>query len=174
MPDLRANADWTYRGLRVVTLENRYLRVLVLPEVGAKIWQITYKPSDADLLWNNSRNHPTRLALNSRYDDVWSGGWDELFPNDEVAIIGGEAYPDHGELWTGHWDFEPFSSVDEAGVTLRFLTPISCIQVEKTDHPSTRLGTHFFSASLHQRRANTVSFFMEAAPCHGSHAATPH
>ena len=132
MPELRVNTDWTYRGLRVVTLENRYLRVLVLPDAGAKIWQITYKPFDADLLWNNCRNSPARLALNARYDDVWSGGWDELFPNDEVATIDGEAYPDHGELWTGQWDFEPLSSTDAVGVTLRLLTPISCIQVEKT------------------------------------------
>ena len=101
MPELRVSADWTYRGLRVIVLENRFLRVLVLPEAGAKIWQITYKPFDADLLWNNARNRPARHPLNSRYDDVWSGGWDELFPNDEVATIEGEAYPDHGELWTG-------------------------------------------------------------------------
>jgi hypothetical protein len=132
MPDLRVSSDWTYRGLRVVALENRYLRVFVLPEAGAKIWQITYKPFDADLLWNNVRIPPARRAFNSRYDDVWSGGWDELFPNDEVATIDGEAYPDHGELWTGQWDFEPFSSADEVGVKLRFLTPISSIQVEKT------------------------------------------
>src|SRR4030081_1157296 len=108
MPDLRVNADWTYRGLRVVMLENRFLRVLVFPEAGAKIWQITYKPFDADLLWNNSRNFPARFPLNSRYDAVWSGGWDELCPNDEVSTIDGEAYPAHGEFWAGQGDFEPF------------------------------------------------------------------
>lgn len=132
MAELCVSTDWTYRGLRVVVLENRFLRVLVLPEAGAKIWQITYKPLDADLLWNNARTPPSRLPLNSRYDDVWSGGWDELFPNDEVATIAGEAYPDHGELWTGQWDFEPFSTPNEVGVRLRFVTPISAIQVEKT------------------------------------------
>jgi hypothetical protein len=132
VPDLSVSVDWTYRGLRVVVLENRFLRVLVLPEAGAKIWQITYKPLDADLLWNNVRNPPARLPMNSRYDDVWSGGWDELFPNDEASVIAGEAYPDHGELWTGQWEFETFSSGEEVGVKLRFLTPISCIQVEKT------------------------------------------
>src|SRR3977135_3714353 len=98
MPELRVNSDWSYRGLRAITLENRYLRVLVLPEAGAKIWQITYKPFDAELLWNNPRVFPCRFPLNSRYDDVWSGGWDELFPTDEVATIDGETYPDHGEL----------------------------------------------------------------------------
>lgn len=131
MPDLRVSTDWTYHGLRVVSLENRLLRLVILPEAGAKIWQITYKPEDAELLWNNPRIAPARHPLNSRYDDLWSGGWDELFPNDEVSAIEGEAYPDHGELWTGNWAAETFSSADEAGVVLRFTTPISSIHVEK-------------------------------------------
>ena len=119
MAELRVSSDWTYRGLRVVTLENRFLRLTILPEAGAKIWQITYKPFDADLLWNNPRIGPSRIPPNSRYDDVWCGGWDELFPNDEVAVIEGESYPDHGELWTGDWAAEPFSAADEVGVRLR-------------------------------------------------------
>jgi galactose mutarotase-like enzyme len=129
---LSVNTDWSYHGLRTIVLENRFLRVIILPETGAKIWQITYKPFDTDLLWNNPRIAPARLPSNSRYDDVWSGGWDELFPNDEMAIIDGEAYPDHGELWTGDWGTEPFSHGDEAGVSLRYITPISSIEVEKT------------------------------------------
>ena len=129
---LSVSTDWSYRGLRSVALENQSLRVIVLPEAGAKIWQITYKPLDADLLWNNPRIPPARLPMNSRYDDVWSGGWDELFPNDEVSVIEGEGYPDHGELWTGEWDAEPWSRADEVGVRLRYTTPISSIEVEKT------------------------------------------
>jgi galactose mutarotase-like enzyme len=129
---VRVSTDWSYRGLHAVVLENRMLRIVILPEAGGKIWQITYKPLDKNLLWNNPRLAPTKLPMNSRYDDVWSGGWDELFPNDEVAVIEGESYPDHGELWTGEWNAEPFSEVDSAGVRLRFITPISSIEVEKT------------------------------------------
>ena len=131
MSELRVNTEWTYRGLRAVILENRLLQIIILPEAGAKIWQIRYKPHDADLLWNNPRIAPARLPIGARYDDVWSGGWDELFPNDEIATIEGEPYPDHGELWTGEWQFEPFHSSDEAGVRLEFTTPISAVRVEK-------------------------------------------
>jgi hypothetical protein len=126
------SVEWSYRGLRTEVLENRMLRVIMLPEAGAKIWQIIYKPLDVALLWNNPRIPPARLPLNSRYDDVWSGGWDELFPNDAPVEIDGEAYPDHGELWTGEWTAEPFQTNDEAGVRLRFTTPVSAISVEKT------------------------------------------
>ena len=150
MPALCVNSDWSYRGLRVVTLENRFLRVAILPEAGAKIWQVTYKPLDVDLLWNNSRTGPSRLPANSRYDDVWSGGWDELFPNDEVAAIDGDTYPDHGELWTGDWSAEPFANTDEVGVRLRYLTPISSIEVEKT----IRLRRDQSQVNFHHRLVN--------------------
>jgi len=129
---LRVSTDWSYRGLHTIVLENRLLRLVILPAAGAKIWQITYKPLDVDLLWNNPRIAPSQLPSNSRYDDVWSGGWDELFPNDEISAIEGEGYPDHGELWTGEWEAEPFSTPDEVGVRLRYATPISAIEVEKT------------------------------------------
>lgn len=128
---VRVNTDWRYRGLDAVLLENRLLRIVILPQAGGKIWQITYKPLDADLLWNNPRIAPAKLPLHSRYDDVWSGGWDELFPNDEASLIEGESYPDHGELWTGNWTADAFSQAGVAGVRLQFVTPISSIEVEK-------------------------------------------
>jgi hypothetical protein len=130
--NVRVSTDWAYRGLKAVVLESNLLRIVILPEAGGKIWQITYKPLDTDLLWNNPRVAPAMLPIGSRYDDVWSGGWDELFPNDEVALIEGEGYPDHGELWTGQWTAESFSLDDGAGVRLRYITPISSIEVEKT------------------------------------------
>src|ERR1700676_4412266 len=71
------------RGLEAIAMENELLRVVVLPEAGAKVWQIHYKPLAADLLWNNPLLAPARQALYASYDDTWSGGWDELFPNDE-------------------------------------------------------------------------------------------
>jgi hypothetical protein len=121
-----------YRGLRVVTLENELLRVQILPEAGAKIWQITYLPLDTELLWNNPHISPAQHAIHAPYDDVWSGGWDELFPNDEEAVIRGKRYPDHGELWSAAWDAESFSFADRVGVTLRLQTPLSSVTVEKT------------------------------------------
>lgn len=132
MPRLSVTSDWKFRGLDTLILENSFLRVVLLPQLGGKIWQITYKPLDTELLWNNPRIAPSRLSMNSRYDDVWCGGWDELFPNDEAAIIQGESYPDHGELWTGEWTAEPFEKADEVGAILRFTTPVSSISFTKT------------------------------------------
>jgi galactose mutarotase-like enzyme len=132
MTDLALSTAWTLHGLRVILLENRWLRLVVLPDAGGKIWQITYKPLDAPLLWNNPRIAPAQHPIHTRYDDVWSGGWDELFPNDAEGEIHGDLLPDHGELWTGRWEAVPFESDDHVGVQLRFTTPISCFLVERT------------------------------------------
>jgi len=129
---LSISTDWTLHGLTAIVLENRFLRIVVLPEAGAKIWQITYKPLDAPLLWNHPRISPARQPIHTRYDDVWSGGWDELFPNDEAGDLQGEFVPDHGELWTGSWKFETFEEADSVGVRLKFLTPITSFLVERT------------------------------------------
>ena len=171
MPELHVTTEWTYRGLRAVLLENRLLQIVILPEAGAKVWQIRYKPHDADLLWNNPRIAPARLPIGTRYDDVWSGGWDELFPNDEAATIDGEVYPDHGELWAGEWQFEPFTSSDEAGVRLEFTTPISTVRVEKRIAIRRGEPRIHFSHHLTNTGSGDVSFLWKLHP---ALAVTPH
>src|ERR1035437_3801410 len=132
MDTLTLSTRTTPHGLHTILLESRYLRVVVLPEAGGRIWQITYKPLEADLLWNNPSVPPALQPLHAGYDDVWSGGWGELFPNDEAATVEGNALPDHGELWTGEWSAEPGPDEGSEEVHLHFVTPISHFLVEKT------------------------------------------
>lgn len=115
-------------GLRSLVLENRLLRAVVLPELGGRIWQITYKPLSADLLWHSPAAQPVPQSPGASYDDVWCGGWDELYPNDEAATLDGMTLPDHGELWTGNWDAV---LLDSRSAWLAFKTPITQFSVEK-------------------------------------------
>jgi len=65
---------------RALILENHALRVVVLPNWAAGVEHV-YKPLDRELLWRTPRAAkagPVRSVL----DDVWCGGWEELFPND--------------------------------------------------------------------------------------------
>ncbi len=143
---LQVGTDWIHGGLRMIVLCNGLLRVNILPEAGGKLWQITHEPTGTDLLWNNPHIPPAVHRIHALYDDVWSGGWDELFPVDEEATILGERYPDHGELWSARWAAEPWSTAEEVGVVLRLNTPISCIQWEKRislRRESSRIYTHY-------------------------------
>lgn len=155
MTDLRISTGWTLHGLRAILLDNRHLHLVILPEAGGKLWQVRYKPYDADLLWNHPRILPSRHPINTRYDDVWSGGMDELFPTDEACAIQGELYPDHGELWTGSWDVETFQDAARAGVRLRFQTPISSFALEKTvllRSQQAQIEIHYRLTNLGQQR----------------------
>jgi len=151
-------------SLRAIVLENDLLRVVVLPEAGARIWQITYKPLSADLLWNNPNLLPARQPLHAGYDDTWSGGWDDLFPNDEAGTVRGLALPDHGELWTAEWDAEPFEHDDQVGVSLECATPITRFAAEKTvtlRRDSALLEIHY---RLTNRGEETFPFLFKLHP----------
>lgn len=96
---VRYSDAWTLHGLRALVLENRYLRVTVLPELGGKIWSIISKPHDREMLWHSPRVLPRTAHYGATYDNWFCGGWDDIFPNDFPVEIDGEPYPDHGEVW---------------------------------------------------------------------------
>jgi hypothetical protein len=129
---VRVSTDWTYHGLNAIVLENRLLRVILLPQLGGKIWQINYKPADHDLLWQHPRLTPRAVPFHAVYDDVFFGGWDELFPNDLPEEINGERLPDHGEVWTLPWTVEVVRDTpDEVVLHLAVETPITVVRIEK-------------------------------------------
>lgn len=96
---LKVDQRWSVNGLGAVVLANGLLRVVVLPELGGKVLQISSGRSGRDYLWENPRNTLRQVPFGATYDDVFFGGWDELFPNDEPELTAGEQLPDHGELW---------------------------------------------------------------------------
>ncbi len=128
MDAFSAHSGSCIQKLQMMILENRSLRVVVLPEAGGKIWQITYKPLQADLLWQSPAVPPAVHSLHTSYDDNWSGGWDELFPNDEACSLMGLNLPDHGELWTGKWHSMQCGT---NALKLQFVTPITQFIAEK-------------------------------------------
>ena len=164
MTRVHANYELERLGLKVITLENRLLRVTILPELGGRIWQIVYKPHDVALLWNNPAIQPARLPRNSSYDDNWSGGWDELFPNDEAAAIDREEFPDHGELWTQEWAADSFENADGEGVRLRCVAPVSGVVVEKIVLLPRDLAQLRFTHAFHNARQTAFPFLWKLHP----------
>ncbi|HMP39407.1 MAG TPA: DUF5107 domain-containing protein [Roseiflexaceae bacterium] len=108
MPNRQITIDtnWAYRGFKAIMLENHYLRAVVLPELGAKIWSLIDKQADREVLWHNPRLPPRPVQYGALYDDWFCGGWDELFPNDAPTDVAGDSYPDHGELWSMPYDWQ--------------------------------------------------------------------
>ncbi|WP_127354568.1 DUF5107 domain-containing protein [Actinacidiphila soli] len=128
----RVSSEWSYRGLQALVMDNEFLRVVVLPELGGKIWQLTAVRSGRDFLWHNPRLKARLIPFGTTYDDVFLGGWDELFPNDVPEELAGEPYPDHGELWASTWDWTVERSPEEVRLILTLRAPISGCSIEKT------------------------------------------
>lgn len=129
---VQLSSEWTYRGLDVVLLENELLRIIVLPQLGGKIWSLIDKRRDHDLLWHNPRVAPRVAPFGASYDDWFAGGWDELFPNDAAVEINGDRYPDHGELWSLPWDVAVLEHTrDEVTIALRWAGVVTPTRYEK-------------------------------------------
>lgn len=92
-------------GIGGVALRGRTIELTVFPEAGGKILDLVHRPSGVNLLWQNPRVPLQRTYAGALFDDVWCGGWDELFPTDAACELDGNAYHDHGDLWTGPWEW---------------------------------------------------------------------
>ncbi len=123
---------WSFLSHQAVILENRTLRVVVLPGLGGRIWSVVYKPLDREIVWHNPRIAPQRVQFGSAFDNFWCGGWEEIFPTAAQATVNGEALPDHGELWSLPWAPWTEQAANSAALRLTCHTPISNMVVEKT------------------------------------------
>ncbi len=86
-----------------ISLENRAVRVVVVPELGARVWALEDRTRSRQWIWHRGDVELARHPVGSNYDNVWAGGWEELFPNDAACRFEGRALPDHGEWWATPW-----------------------------------------------------------------------
>ena len=82
-------------------LENRFLRVAVLPERGGKLTSFRHIPSETELLAQPPCGLP-ELRPGMLFEEGDAAGFDDVFPSmGEKASAGRwEAVPDHGMVWT--------------------------------------------------------------------------
>ncbi len=127
------NADARVHGLRAVELENDWLRLTILPDVGAKIYDLVWKPAARNVLWHNPRVPPQSFPIEANFDNYWCGGWDDAFPTCDACEFQGEQYPNLGELRSLRWTVASAAVTgDRAVARLTAFGPISPVRVEKT------------------------------------------
>ena len=98
-------------GLEALELQDDRCRVLILPEVGAKMASLVCRDTGRDVMWRNPDRPYRRPDYGDAFEDHDISGFDDCFPN-----IGPGPYPDypwqgiplpdHGELWTIPWSWE--------------------------------------------------------------------
>lgn len=94
----------TIGPFQAMVLESVALRVVVVPSLGARVWELEDKVRGRQWIWNRGLANLRDQPVGASYDDVWAGGWEELFPNDAAGPFEGRNLPDHGEWWASRWE----------------------------------------------------------------------
>lgn len=109
----RISLDYTYKGMQIAYLENDVLRVGLLLEKGADIFDFTYKPCDLDFMWQSpiSLRRPfvaTSSLPEGAFHDYYYGGWQEILPS---AGLVSEPYMGTYQGYHGEVSLLPFEAV---------------------------------------------------------------
>jgi hypothetical protein len=100
------------RTFKTHVIENRYLKVTLLPEFGGRILSIIYKPTGHEELYRNEVGVPYGIKGGNFYYD-WLMVYGGIFPT----------FPDaeHGKTWLKPWDFKVVKEgEDEVTVSMSF------------------------------------------------------
>lgn len=123
----RISDAWTYRGLKMVVMENELLRVSIVADKGADIFELVHKPSDTDFMWRTPwsvRNQalwvPSTGWGEGIFHDLYIGGWNTIaptggFPQDYMGAEIGQ----HNETNLMPWDAQIVDD-DPERVSARF------------------------------------------------------
>jgi galactose mutarotase-like enzyme len=98
-----------YKDLPAVILESDTVRAVLLPEAGAKLASLVWKPLERELLWQNPAPTFRKSAYGEAFTDGEFAGCDEMFPTISRCYYErppwqGVELPDHGEVWALPWE----------------------------------------------------------------------
>ena len=106
----------TWHSLSARVLENECLRIVVVPELGAKLVSLVDKRNRLEWLVDSDNRPVKKVPYGAVFTEQDLSGWDEMFPTIvacEYPAQGewfGRPLPDHGEVWTLPWVVEPESA----------------------------------------------------------------
>lgn len=111
------NDDIVTTSFPVKVIENDLVRVTVLPEFGGRILSIIYKPTNHELLYQNSVGTPFGDEEGNFYYD-WLMVYGGIFPTFPE--------PEHGKAWFLPWESEvTIDNADEVAIRMTFTDDIA-------------------------------------------------
>lgn len=146
-------------GFRAINLENESLFVCVLPDKGADIYQLTFKPKDIDVLWKSpwglrclDAGFATATNSHVAWTENYEGGWQEIFPSGgDACQYKGVELNFHGEASAMGWEAEITQySGDSVEVSLAVRLARSPLRLERT----MRISSGAAVLHLHERIIN--------------------
>lgn len=151
-------------------LKNKWLRVVVLPGLGGRIWELLDVRRSRQWIWHRPGVALRKVDVGSTYDDVWAGGWEELFPNDAPGWFEGRKLPDHGEWWTLSWSTD--AAVETGAAVLRMQATSTICKAACTKEIRLETDSNVVNIAYSIRSLETVPFhflFKQHLPVQLSH-----
>ena len=120
-----SNPTPTSQDYTMLVLENAYLRVTLLPELGGRIYQMIFKPTGHNELYQNPTLKPTHWGPLNGEENWWLavGGIEWCLPVEE-----------HGYEWGEPWAYQVFTSTAGVTVTLQDTAASDRIRAAVTVH----------------------------------------
>jgi hypothetical protein len=165
-------------AFRAITLENQFLAVTLLPEKGADVYALVYKPRQTDVLWKSpwGLKKPgtgivsTGASTEAAWLEHYEGGWQLLFPNggDECRYKGA-ALNFHGEASVLPWDYEVLRKTS-ASVSVRFTVQLyrSPFRIRRTFTVERSLATVLLHETIENLAEEDLHFMWGQHPAFGA------
>jgi hypothetical protein len=171
----RISLDYTYKGMRIAYLENEQLRVGVLLDKGADIFEFTYKPMDIDFIWQSPIFMRPPFATTSAlpegtFHDYYYGGWQEVLPS---AGWASEPYQGTYQGLHGEVSLLPFEaaivedSPDRVALTARVRLYRSPLALERIMSLKRDTAALFIHERLHNESAEEFAIMWGHHPAIG-------
>lgn len=92
-------------------IETERTKLVILPELGAKVISLLDKAGGREHLWRHPGRPFRRPHYGASFEQYDLSGWDECFPTIGEVVYSqapwqGITVPDHGELWSLPWQWD--------------------------------------------------------------------
>jgi len=106
---------------KAVVLENRYLRLTFLPELGGRLYACTFKPSGQNIFYANPVLKPSYWGPLPRHENWWLaiGGLEWALPVHE-----------HGYEWGVPWNYDVQKQPEQLVIVLQDSTAVDRLQAQ--------------------------------------------
>jgi len=91
----------TVGGMNGFVLENEKLRVVIMPEFGARIVSVIYKPTETEFVWHNPRVPLMKPTYKPEFEDM--SGLFDCVPTCEACTFKSWQLPAYGEVASEPW-----------------------------------------------------------------------
>jgi galactose mutarotase-like enzyme len=132
--------DWIYKGMRVIYMENDFIRIGILADRGSDIFEFYFKPRMLDFMLRtkkgiiNPATHFSQMRNTSnQFEDYYYGGWQEILPNSPAFSYRGASLGQHGEISLIPWKYSIVENTEEKVAVKLWVRPLRLpILIEKT------------------------------------------